>query len=68
MKIKLVDRDLLPYDYMCHHFSPDEPIWSREVEDPDVVVGVAGWGMDEIKKYPDHVKKAALIIEPSIIN
>ena len=68
MKIKLVDRDLLPYDYMCHHFSPDEPIWSREVEDPDVVVGGAGWGMDEIKKYPDHVKKAALIIEPSIIN
>ena len=68
MKIKLVDNELAPYIDMCHFIDPDQAYWSREEENPDVIVGVARHGLNELKNYTGTAKKALVIIEPSIVN
>lgn len=66
-KIKLLDNSLLPYDYLCHHIVPSTPAWSREVENPDIVVGIADYGLNQLSNYPNQIK-CSWVIEPSIIN
>ena len=66
-KIKLLDDTLIPYDYLSHHIVPSEPIWFRNMESPDVVVGIANNGMLELENY-SSVIKCAWVIEPEVIN
>jgi hypothetical protein len=66
-KIKLLDSSLFPYDYLCHHITPDEPVWSRSENSPNVVVGIASYGINQLINYPSVIK-CAYIIEPEIIN
>jgi hypothetical protein len=68
LRIKLLDNELgPPYDYLCHHIVPETPVWSRNIDNPNVVIGVAKYGMSEVKNYP-NAKKGVWIIEPSIVN
>lgn len=66
-KIKLIDNTLNPYDYLCHHIVPENPSWSRQENNPDVVVGIAGDGISQLENYPNCIK-CAWVIEPEIIN
>ena len=66
-KIKLLDDTLNPYDYLSHHVVPSEPVWKRDMESPDVVVGIANNGMRQLDNY-SGVIKCAWVIEPEIIN
>jgi hypothetical protein len=66
-KIKLLDDTLIPYDYLCHHIVPEIPSWSRNEENPNIVVGVASNGLSQIQNYPNSIK-CVWIIEPEIIN
>lgn len=66
-KIKLIDSTLCPYDYLCHHIKPEIPSWYRDIENPDVVVGIAGDGIRQLSNYPNAIK-CAWVIEPEIIN
>ena len=66
-KIKLLDDTLNPYDYLSHHVVPSEPVWKRDMESPDVVVGIANNGMRQLDNY-SGVIKCAWVLEPEIIN
>jgi hypothetical protein len=66
-KIKLLDTDLLPYDYMTHHIQPNPLVWDRNENNPDVVVGIARNGISQLDSYPNCVR-CAWVIEPEIIN
>ena len=46
---------------------PSEPVWKRDMESPDVVVGIANNGMRQLDNY-SGVIKCAWVIEPEIIN
>lgn len=67
LKIKLLDNELVPYDYLCHFITPETPAWTRHEESPDVVVGISRYGMIEVLNYT-HIPKAIWLIEPTIIN
>lgn len=67
MKIKLLDDTLVPYDYMTHHIVPDPLVWKRDENEPDVVVGIANNGMNQLDNYSNCIK-CAWVIEPEIIN
>lgn len=66
-KIKLLDSTLNPYDYLCHHITPESPSWYRDIENPDVVVGIASDGISQLDSYPSAIK-CAWVIEPEVIN
>lgn len=68
MKIKLLDNELLPHNDLCHYIDTDIKYWDREEQSPDIVVGIARYGFNELKNYKGSAKKVLLIVEPSIIN
>ena len=66
-KIKLLDDTLVPYDYMTHHIVPNPLVWKRDEMEPDVVVGIANNGINQLENYSNCIK-CAWVIEPEIIN
>ena len=50
-KIKLLDDTLIPYDYMTHHIVPNPLVWKRDEMVPDVVVGIANNGINQLENY-----------------
>lgn len=67
-KIKLIDNTLNPYDYLCHHIVPNNPIWYRDIEHPDVLVGIGNDGINQVLNDKRNIIKCAWVIEPTIIN